>query len=77
MSNYDYIVNPVTNKKISLHTKQGINILEQYTNNLDGGGLTDDLKKWFIRKRSKKKEMSVHEKIQYRLDIDRKKRGYE
>tara|TARA_B110000977_G_scaffold114974_2_gene148646 strand:- start:1516 stop:1749 length:234 start_codon:yes stop_codon:yes gene_type:complete len=77
MSNYDYIVNPVTNKKISLHTKQGINILEQYTNNLDGGGLTDDLKKWFIRKRSKKKEMSVHEKIQHRLDIDRKKRGYE
>ena len=77
MSNYDYIVNPATNKKISLHTQQGINILEQYTNKLDGGGLTDDLKKWFIRKRSKKKEMSVHEKIQYRLDIDRKKRGYE
>jgi len=73
MSNYDYIVNPATNKKISLHTQQGINILEQYTNKLDGGGLASDLKRWFVRKRSRKKNLSVHEKIQQRFEIDREK----
>jgi len=71
MATYDYIVNPTTGKKVSLNTKLGLNILERYTNELEGGGLKE-IKEWFKRK-SKEQSMTSTQKLMKRLDDDHEK----
>lgn len=71
MTTYDYIVNPTTGKKVSLNTQLGLNILERYTNELEGGGLKE-IKEWFKRK-SKEQSMTSTQKLMKRLDDDHEK----
>ena len=74
MTTYDYIVNPNTGKKVSLNTQLGLNILEQYTNKLEGGGLKD-IKEWFRRRLAKKeKEISPTQIIMNAIADDREKK---
>ena len=71
MTTYDYIVNPTTGKKVSLNTQLGLNILERYTNELEGGGLKE-IKEWFIKK-NKERTMTSTQKLMKRLDDDHEK----
>jgi hypothetical protein len=71
MATYDYIINPTTGKKVSLNTQLGLNILERYTNELEGGGLKE-IKEWFIKKK-KERTMTSTQKLMKRLDDDHEK----
>ena len=71
MATYDYIINPTTGKKVSLNTQVGLNILERYTNELEGGGLKE-IKEWFIKK-NKERTMTSTQKLMKRLDDDHEK----
>ena len=39
MNNYQYIVNPQTNRSVSIHTRLGKQIIKNYTGVQNGGGL--------------------------------------
>ena len=62
MNNYNYIINPITNRKINLFSKKGKEILKTYINNIYGGSVVNNPDDYLTITLSKSEIINILEK---------------